>query len=76
MSIAERIKKYMDEIQRDPYCTVADNEMLSDLQATMRALEVVREAIQKYWDDGDEGDIEIAIHSAIETIDAILGDKP
>ena len=68
MSLHERMKKYAGRLY-----THEETEMLSDLQATMRALEVAREKLKFYanhkasmYDTGEQA------KSGLKIIDEIL----
>ncbi len=47
MSLQERMKKYAELVNSKTF-TNYGNDMLTDLQATVRALEVAREALEFY----------------------------
>jgi hypothetical protein len=66
------MKKYALEIQRDPNCTVIDNEMLTDLQAAVQALEVARDTLNA----SDEYGLNHAeARKTVQLIDETLGEK-
>lgn len=72
MSLQERMKKYAELVNSKTF-TNYGNDMLTDLQATMRALEVARENFRVIAEISSSGIVTQLAKEARETINQTIG---
>jgi len=75
MSITERMKKYEELLIVESMTSKTEKDMFSDLQTTVKALKVAREALVAAKEEVFSQTVPI-VDNAIETINDILGAKP